>query len=143
MMFKTILVPVDVNDPSSWRKALPVAGSLARTHGAQLVVMGVMPEFGLPMVSQYFPPDYEEKMREALDARLHELIRTELAEGPSAVVRVTEGSVYREILAVAKDVAADLIVMGSHRPGLQDYLLGPNAARVVRHATCSVMVLRE
>jgi nucleotide-binding universal stress UspA family protein len=36
---------------------------------------------------------------------------------------------------------ATLIVMGAHRPAFQDYLIGPNAARVVRHAKCSVLVL--
>ena len=40
-------------------------------------------------------------------------------------------------------IKADLIVMGSHRPELRDYLLGPNAARVVRHAPCSVVVVRS
>ena len=38
---------------------------------------------------------------------------------------------------------ADLIVVGSHRPAMRDYLLGTNAARVVRHAHCSVLVARE
>jgi nucleotide-binding universal stress UspA family protein len=36
-----------------------------------------------------------------------------------------------------------LIIIGSHSPSMQDYLLGPNAARVVRHANCSVLVIRE
>ena len=56
---------------------------------------------------------------------------------------VAEGKIYREILSAAKAIEADLIVMGSHHPELKDYLLGPNAARVVRHADCSVMVVRE
>ena len=43
---------------------------------------------------------------------------------------------------MAKEIGADLIVMGSHRPELADYLLGANAAKVVRHADCSVMVVR-
>jgi nucleotide-binding universal stress UspA family protein len=38
---------------------------------------------------------------------------------------------------------ADLIVLAAHRPELKDYLLGPNASRVVRHAKCSVYVIRE
>ena len=37
---------------------------------------------------------------------------------------------------------ATLIVIGAHRPDLKDYLLGPHAARVVRHAECSVLVVR-
>ena len=38
---------------------------------------------------------------------------------------------------------ADCIVIGSHKPGLIDYLLGSTAARVVRHAPCAVHVLRN
>jgi nucleotide-binding universal stress UspA family protein len=57
-----------------------------------------------------------------------------------AIVRF--GSVYKEILAYAKTIGADLIVMGSHEPSVGDYLLGGNAARVVRHATCSVHIVR-
>jgi nucleotide-binding universal stress UspA family protein len=56
---------------------------------------------------------------------------------------VTEGKIYREILNAARTIGADLIVMGSHHPELRDYLLGPNADKVVRHADCSVMVVRE
>ena len=53
------------------------------------------------------------------------------------------GTIYDEILAVADEIGADLIVMASHRPALRDYLLGPNAARVVRHAKQSVLVVRD
>ena len=52
------------------------------------------------------------------------------------------GSVYKEILEVADSIGADLIVLTSHRPARSDYLLGPNAARVVRHAKQSVFVVR-
>jgi nucleotide-binding universal stress UspA family protein len=56
---------------------------------------------------------------------------------------VTNGTVYEEILRTAKEIGCDVIVMASHRPELKDYLLGPNAARVVRHANCSVLVVRD
>jgi nucleotide-binding universal stress UspA family protein len=55
---------------------------------------------------------------------------------------VAQGSIYDEVLRAARELGCDCIVMGSHRPELKDYLLGPNAARVVRHAPCSVMVVR-
>jgi nucleotide-binding universal stress UspA family protein len=45
--------------------------------------------------------------------------------------------------ALAEKAGADLVVVGSHRPAMKDYLLGTNAARVVRHARCSVLVARE
>ncbi|MEH0069611.1 universal stress protein [Pannonibacter sp. Pt2-lr] len=55
---------------------------------------------------------------------------------------VRSGSVYHEIIEEARFIKAGLIVMGSHRPGLATYLIGSNAAHVVRHAPCSVLVLR-
>ena len=42
----------------------------------------------------------------------------------------------------AEDDKVDLIIIASHKPGLQDYFLGSTAARVVRHASCSVLVVR-
>ena len=55
---------------------------------------------------------------------------------------VRQGTVYEMVLLTAKEIDADLIIIASHRPELKDYLLGPNAARVVRHANCSVLVVR-
>ena len=57
-------------------------------------------------------------------------------------LHVTQGTIYHEIIKAAQDVAADAIVVGAHRPALRDYLVGPNAARVVRHAPQSVIVIR-
>ena len=51
-------------------------------------------------------------------------------------------TIYSEIVELAKEMDADLVVMVSHRPELKDFLLGPNAARVVRHAECPVLVIR-
>jgi len=57
-------------------------------------------------------------------------------------VIVRTGHSYNTILEVAKEKNADLIIIASHRPGLQDYFLGSTAAKVVRHANCSVLVVR-
>jgi len=73
---------------------------------------------------------------------------------PSQIFRIPEraspsypashgASIYAEILGAAEAAEADLVVVGSHRPAMKDYLLGTNAARVVRHARCSVLVARE
>ena len=49
---------------------------------------------------------------------------------------------YAEVLGSPRSWA-DLIVFGSHRPVMRDYLLSTNASRVVRHASCSVLVARD
>ncbi len=55
---------------------------------------------------------------------------------------VAHGTIYDEIMKAADKLDCDLILMGSHRPELKDYLLGPNAVRIVRHANQSVFVVR-
>ena len=59
-----------------------------------------------------------------------------------ASVEVRSGKAYWAILDAAEERNADLIVVASHRPGLQHFLLGSTASRVVRHATCTVLVKR-
>jgi nucleotide-binding universal stress UspA family protein len=56
---------------------------------------------------------------------------------------VAHGTIYNEIVKAAEQTRCGLIIMASHRPELSDFLLGPNAARVVRHANCSVMIVRD
>lgn len=142
-MYRNILLPVDLSDEHSWRKALPTAIALCATFQAQLHVMTVVPEFGLPMVGQFFPPDYESKVHDHVGTQLRDFIAEHVPEDVTVKRIVAAGKIYQQILRTAKEIGADLIVMGSHHPELADYLLGPNAARVVRHADCSVMVVRE
>lgn len=142
-MYKSILLPVDLGQESSWNKALPSAVELARANSAQLHVMTVLPEFGLPMVSVNFPADYEQKALAGVSEALAEFIRRHVPEGIAVKSHVAHGTIYSEIIAAADKLGCDLIVISSHRPEMRDYLIGPNAARVVRHAKQSVFVVRE
>jgi nucleotide-binding universal stress UspA family protein len=142
-MFKDILVPIDVNDERIWKKALATAVGLAERFGATLHALTVVPEFGLPAVSQYFPADFESKMREHAHDELKAILDREVPREVMRQLIIAEGSVYREIVRVAKETGCDLIVMGSHRPELKDYLLGANATKVAQHAECSIMIVRE
>lgn len=141
-MFGKILLPVDLTEDSSWRRALPAALDQCRMHGATLHIVTVVPTFGLAMVSQFFPESYEDRILEYTDKELHAFARVHIPADMEVQTIVASGTVYEEILNVATELGCDLIVMASHRPKLRDYLLGPNAARVVRHATCSVLVVR-
>jgi len=142
-MYRDILLCVDLEDESSWRKALPTAVEYCRAFGSRLHVLTVIPDFGLSLVSQYFPEDYEAKLLEQAGARLHELVRERVPGEVKVQHIVAQGTIYHEIIQAAEQVDADLIVMASHRPELEDYLIGPNATRVVRHCNRSVLVVRN
>lgn len=140
--YKRILVPVDLSEPSSWQGAFPVAIALARAFGAQLHVTTVVRDLDAVWRSQYSLPAYESMIAEA-DKRLASIVAESIPKEMAVERTIGQGSVYAEILRTAKDSGADLIVMASHRPAMKDYLIGANAARVVRHASCSVLVVRE
>lgn len=143
-MYKTILLPIDLNDESSWKKALPTALEVRRSFGAKLHVMTVVPDFGMAIVGSFFPEGYERQALEEAGTALRDFVETNVPDEKSiARIHVRHGTIYKEILDTAKSVGVDLIVLAARRPEQSDYLLGPNAARIVRHADCSVMVVRE
>ena len=81
--------------------------------------------------------------RHAVDAPESEGGGKRLPDGIDALPSVRIVIADDEIVKAAQQTNCDLIVMASHRPELSDFLLGPNAARVVRHAACSVMIIRD
>jgi nucleotide-binding universal stress UspA family protein len=142
-MFKEILLPVDIGNKDTQAKAISTAVEMAKAFGARLHVMTIVPDFGMSIVGSFFPANYEEKALAEADKRLHAFVKEAIPGDVSVQHIVAHGTIYEEILRFAKKSKIDMIVMASHRPELQDYLLGPNAARVVRHANCSVTVVRD
>ena len=141
-MFKSILLPIDLNEQSSWEKSIPVAIDMAKTYGASVLVMTVIPDFGKAIVGSYFPANFSEKALADTTAALEEIVKESFPADVKVDSIARHGTVYKEILDVADSSGVDLIVLTSHRPARRDYLLGPNAARVVRHANQSVFVVR-
>ena len=142
-MYKNILYPVDIAEEGSWKESLPVVVEHSKALGAKLHVMAVVSDYGMSLVQQYFPKGSIDQVVEKTKKALHEFVDENIPK--EIVVRniVAKGSVYECIIKTAKTIDADLIVMSAHRPGLKDYLLGPNAAKVVRHSDRSVLVVRD
>lgn len=141
-MFKDILLCVDMQDQVSTTKAMNLSIGMCRSMEANLHILTVVPDLGFPVVGQYFPKDTEEKIIADAKSQLADLVKKDVPDDIKVRHIVAQGSIYDQILGMAERVNADLIVLTAHRPELKDYLLGPNAARVVRHATCSVTVVR-
>jgi len=131
-MVKRILLPIDIRQPKAWQHPVDVAVKLARQGDASLHVLFVAPKIEHNL--NRFPEDYRPK----LEAWVKESVPPEIAS--QAVLK--SGSAHREIINAAREIEADLIVMGSHDPALKDTLLGSNASSVVLHAPCSVYVVR-
>jgi len=140
-MYKHILLAVDLDDER--QRSVEVAVEHAKAFGSTLHVMTVLPNFGMSMVGSFFPKDHEKQMLEKTTETLHDFVKANIPGGIAVQHIVGIGSVYEEVLRVSDEINSDLIVIGTHRPDMKDYLLGPNAARVSRHAKCSVLIVRE
>ena len=140
-LFRRVLATIDLGDGHSSVRVVQAALEVI-APGDTLHVVCIVPDFGTSLVGSFFPADHEEKAIEKTKEALHTFTAKHVPKDVPVQHIIAHGNVYEEILEAAKTVSADLIVVGSHRPELKDYLLGPNAARVVRHSRRSVLVVR-
>ena len=136
-MYKHILVPIVFDHHPSAEQAIGIAKALMADGGkiTLLHVVEDIPSYAATMI----PQDVWSDSIKHAHTNLKELAN---AHAPDAKVEVVQGHPSRAILDFSDGKGADCIVISSHKPGLEDYLLGSTAARVVRHAYCAVHVLR-
>ncbi len=140
-MIQRILVAVDLEDTDLNDRLLSVTADFATLKAAEVTLVSIGPKLP-PEVAVRMPEDYQARTSSEISKQLEGLVDKLGPAAGKAKIAVRFGAIYREILAQAKADKSDLIVIGCHKPDLADYLLGPNAARVVRHAACSVFVVR-
>jgi nucleotide-binding universal stress UspA family protein len=141
---KRILAPTDLSECSA--AGLKYAAALAERFEAELILLHVAQDFDVALAATElgFPPP------ERLRQELTEHARKQLANLPGgswsirAITReVRWGNPWQEITTFAKEIDADLIVVGTHgRTGLSHLFLGSVAERVVRAAPCPVLTVR-
>lgn len=136
-MYKKILIPVDMAHTEKASEMIKIAKALGG-DGTEFLLVNIV--HSVPIAAEMAVPAeiFETAQKDADNA----LSKVALDEGITATIVVRVGHAAQDILAIAEENAVDLIIVGSHRPGLQDYLIGSTAARIVRHAKCPVFVLR-
>ena len=144
-MTRRILCAIDVSQPHIDEHVLEEAISQARTCDAHLDVLSILPDYGMSFVGSFFSAEHHKEAEKEAKKLLDNLVEKHLGENPDLIIRkiIGTGVAYEQILKTAETTECGLIVIGAHKPNFQDYLLGPNSARVVRHAKCSVYVVRQ
>jgi nucleotide-binding universal stress UspA family protein len=140
-MFTKILAPIDLAEEKMTRYALGYAEALAKSFDADIRLVNVQ-SLGPISLLDYSPADFAENIRSGLESELAAFAASidYAAERISTVLHF--GPVYQQILAEAESWGSDVILLCSHRPGMERFLIGSNASAIVRHASCSVLVLR-
>ena len=146
------LVPIDLGEKAFSEKIIRTAVEMATgNENAKIYLMSVIP--GVPAgldvryairgemhgSAEYPLQEWKNEMTE----KLSDFAAEQIPESMRAGTVVRNGTIYREIVEAAKDLDIQQIIMGAHSPSLADFLLGPNSARVARHAGCTVTVVRE
>lgn len=137
-MFRSILVPIDLSDSERGKSAIALAQQLAEKN-ADIRLLSILEDVPSFVASQ-IPKDIGATIRSTAASELKAIATAAGLKGSNTDVR--SGSAASGILSAAESMDADLIIVRSHKPGLQDYLIGSTAGRVVRHAQCPVLVLR-
>lgn len=135
-MYDNILVPVVFDDGHDTAASLRAAKTLAN-EGASFTVLHVMEVLPTYATTQ-IPEELLIAARVEIQGRVAELAD----QLPGGKPKLVSGHPGRTIVEYAEKHGVDCIVLASHKPGLEDYFLGSTADRVVRHAACSVHVIR-
>jgi nucleotide-binding universal stress UspA family protein len=138
-MTETILVAIDLEHVG--HNVIDTAREIAQWHNGKMVFVTVLPPVP-PAAAVFLPSEFVGDATGKSRARLGEQVRQHGLEPQDDQLVVLHGAPYDEIIRMADEVDANLIVIGSHAPTASDYLLGSVAAKVVRHAPCSVYVVR-
>ena len=135
---KEMLVPVDFTECTE--KALAYAVPFARQFGATITLLHVIEPAFVPAseMGVVLDVDTSNESRREL-----ERLRTRVAGQVRCQAMIRRGSAEQEIIAVAKELACDLIILSTHgRSGLDRLLMGSTAERVVRRAGCPIFIVR-
>lgn len=137
-MYNNIMIPIDIAQAEK-AEAMIKAAKLQANKNAKFIMLTVID--AIPGWASSFIPEGEALNKPMQDVK-DKLASIASENSIEADIQVHTGHSYNTILEVAKESKVDLIIVASHHPGLGDYVLGSTATKVVRHAKCSVFVIR-
>ncbi|EIM8413677.1 universal stress protein UspF [Salmonella enterica] len=140
-MNRTILVPIDISDSELTQRVISHVEAEAKIDDAKTVIPSLPYYASLGLAYSAELPAMDDLKAEA-KSQLEAIIKKFNLPADRVQAHVAEGSPKDKILEMAKKLPADMVIIASHRPDITTYLLGSNAAAVVRHAECSVLVVR-
>lgn len=136
-MYKSILIPVDLGNVAKVNSLVEHA-SVYNSSNSKIILLNVVEDIP-SWAAVELPRGIVDK---SVHSSMEKLKALAASSGIEVEVEVRVGHPYKTILEVADEKSAELIIVASHQPELQNYFLGSTAAKVVRHATCSVLVVR-
>jgi nucleotide-binding universal stress UspA family protein len=141
-MYMNILVPVDLQESVLTERALQAAKDIAGHYDAQITIMTVIPDFGMPVVANFFPDDAMEKARKEVVAELDKFVAAHFDDPSKVRTRVLDGTPHKVIIDYAEGHDTDLIVLPARVKDLSKVFMGSSSTHVAERAPCSVLIVR-
>ncbi len=141
-MYKSILFPVDLEHTAEAAKALKLAIGEAQRSKAKLTILTAAPGFGMPIVASYFEASAVSEALKEVARHLKQYVDDNIPDDIDSHAVVVEGHPGELILKQAEKDGVDLIVIPAQHSQIENLFLGSVAAQVVRHATCTVTVVK-
>lgn len=140
-MYRKILLPIDITEPAMTDRAISVGQELAKAFDSEMRLVNVQSLLPIAFLD-YVPENFDLQVRNGLEKEIA-AVAAKIDYAPQRVSTIVLfGPVYQKVLAEAEAWGADLIVLCSHRPGMDRFLIGSEATAIVNHARCSVLVVR-
>lgn len=142
-MFKEILLPVDLQETALSERAISIAQDVAERYDSNITVMTVIPDFGLPLVANFFPDDAMKQATKEVCAELKRFVEQHFRQPDKIKTDVRQGSSpHKAVIKFADKHDIDLIILPSRARDASKLFLGSSATHVVERAPCTVMVVR-
>lgn len=142
-MYKNIVITLDLSEKSSIQTTLAPALNFANAFNSKLYLVHIIPDFGTKMLEGYLPKNWVEHQKQKCHEQIQSIIQKYVPQEIKIECHIDRGAIYDKVIDYANQVEADLIIISAVRPKFKDYMLGPNASKIVRHSSVSVMVVRE
>ncbi len=141
-MFNQILVPVDLSTESTTQKLCETANDLAEKYASEVVLITVIPDYGMPLVASFFPEDAQKKLKQEMNSKLDVL--AERFFKVNVTTKLIQGKRRQVILKEIEKISPDLVMLGCRRKKSRrdQRLLGATGTAISDRAGCSVMVVR-
>jgi len=142
-MFAKILVPVDISTEKTTEKLCKTANDLAEKYNSEVILLSVIPDYGMPIVASFFPEDAQKKIKLEMKTKLEKLSQS-FFSNVQVTTKLKQGKRRQTILQAIKTTEPDLVMMGCRRKKSRtdQRLLGATGTIISDRAECSVMIVR-
>ncbi|MGJ3352130.1 universal stress protein [Providencia sp. Je.9.19] len=141
-MYNKILVPIDITEKSLAHLVLSHIQYLAEYEHAHIHFLAVIPTIPFYTTMGFGFAEKADSEQENVTKKLAEIINEFKIPASKYSAQVVMGTPRDEILRVSEEISADLIVIGSRRPGMSTYFLGSTASMIIQNSKISVLTVR-